>query len=424
MKGFTEKSGLLHADNVPLTTLANEYGTPLYVYSAGKIRENIKNLQNALAKALPAERQPLIAFACKANSNLAVLRLMQTMGLGCDVVSGGEMTRALRAGIAPDNIVYSGVGKSDEEIGAAIRQNIRQINVESQAELERIAALAKEQNKKARITFRLNPDVAAQTHNKISTGRREDKFGMFADEIGELYGWAAAHEHLDIQGLHMHIGSQLTAMAPFRQAYEKLAAFAAHLKSRNLPVKTLDLGGGLGITYKDEPAPDLDAYAALIRDIIAPLETGIILEPGRFLVGDAGLLLSRVSYIKEHEDRRYIILDAGMNDLIRPALYDAYHAVRPVAQRENAPPVTYDIAGPVCETGDTFIKNQSLPTLQKGDLIALMSAGAYGFVMASNYNTRPLPAEILVDGDRYAIITRRQTIDDILEREDVPDWLG
>ena len=266
-------------------------------------------------------------------------------------------------------------------------------------------------------------DVAANTHDKISTGRRGDKFGLFRDEIEELYPWAAAHEHLAPQGLHMHIGSQLTDMGPFRQAYEKLADFAAALQAKDMPLHTLDLGGGLGIVYKDETPPDLDAYAAIIRDVIAPLGTDIILEPGRFLTGDAGLLLSRVSYIKEHEDRRYIILDAGMNDLIRPALYEAYHAVRPVEKAGDAV-MTYDIAGPVCETGDTFLKNTALPSMTQGDLIALMCTGAYGFVMASNYNTRPLPAEILVDGDRYAVIRQRQTIQDILEKETVPDWMA
>lgn len=422
MTGFQEKDGVLHADNVALPDLTEAYGTPLYVYSAGRIKENVNRLQEALLSALPADRQPLIAFACKANSNLAVLKMLSGLGLGCDVVSGGEMTRALRAGIAADKIVYSGVGKSDEEIAAALVNNIQQINVESGAELERIAGIAQKLRKQARITFRFNPEVEAGTHDKISTGRRADKFGLFREEIEELYPWAAAHENLAPQGLHIHIGSQLTAMEPYRLAYEKLAVFADELKSKGLPVDMLDLGGGLGIVYRDETPPDVASFAKMIAEIIAPLGTRMILEPGRFITGDAGLLLSRVSYIKQREDRSYIILDAGMNDLMRPALYDAYHPIRPVTARAGALR-RYDIAGPVCETGDTFIRNHEMPPIEKDDLVAIMCAGAYGYVMASNYNTRPLPAEVLADGDKHAIIGRRQTIQDILEKEHIPDWL-
>lgn len=422
MIGFHEKDGVLHADGVPLPALAEQYGTPLYVYSAGVMRHNVQRLRDALAQALPADRQPMIAFACKANSNLAVLGLLGRMGLGCDVVSGGEMFRALRAGIAADKIVYSGVGKSDGEIAAALDHSIHQINVESKAELERIAALAQARNIVARITFRFNPDVAAKTHDKISTGRSDHKFGISRAEIEELYPWAAVHPHLEPRGLHMHIGSQLTEMEPFRLAYEKLADFTSFLKSKGLPVPTLDLGGGLGIVYGGEEPPDLHAYAGIIRDVILPLGTEIILEPGRFIVGDAGLLLTKVSYIKESRTRRFIILDAGMNDLIRPALYGAHHPVRLVQSRKVAAS-RYDIVGPVCETGDTFMKDVELPGAEKDDLIALMAAGAYGFVMASNYNTRPLPAEVLVDGDNHAIVRQRQNLQDILEMDQIPGWL-
>ncbi len=425
MTGFSEKDGIMHVDNVALPELAETHGTPLYVYSAGRMRENVERLRSALQIALPDDRQPLIAFACKANSNLAVLRLFQKLGLGCDVVSGGELTRALTAGIAADKIVYSGVGKSDEELRAAIKAEILQINVESREELERIAALAAEAGKAPRVAFRLNPDVAADTHHKISTGRSEDKFGMPRSEIETLYQWAFDHPNLQPYGLQVHIGSQLLKTAPFEKAFEKLADLAKCLQASGLPVENLDLGGGLGIIYKDEQPPDLDTYAAAIRDIILPLGTKITLEPGRFLVGDAGLLLTRVSYIKQGAGRRYIVLDAGMNDLMRPALYDAFHAVRAVQNREmeGAKLVKYDIVGPVCETGDTFLKDFSLPETHKGDLLAIMSAGAYGFVMASNYNTRPFPAEILVDGDQNAIIRQRQSVQDILEQEQIPEWL-
>ena len=423
MTGFQRKNGVLYADNVPLPELAAAYGTPSYVYSAGKMRENINALRGALEQALPQDRQPLIAFACKANSNLAVLKLLQSHGLGCDVVSGGELQRAIAAGIAPDKIVYSGVGKSDEELLAALNADILQINVESREELERLAALAETEGKIARIAFRLNPDVDADTHHKISTGRSEDKFGMPRAEIEVLYQWAADHPHLQPQGLQVHIGSQISRMAPFRQAYERLADLAKFIQDKGLPLEQLDLGGGLGIIYKDEQAPDLEAYAGIIRDVILPRGTKIILEPGRFIVGDAGLLLTKASYIKTGETRRYIILDAGMNDLMRPALYDAYHPALPVAEREGASIVTYDIVGPVCETGDTFAKDLPLPETHKGDLFALMAAGAYGFVMASNYNTRPLPPEILVDGDKHAIIRQKQSVHDILEKEQIPGWL-
>jgi len=423
VNGFHERNGVLHADDVALPELADRYATPLYVYSASVVRHNVQRLRDALAQELPAARQPLIAFACKANSNLAVLSLLGKMGLGCDVVSGGEMTRALRAGIPAEKIVYSGVGKSDEEIAGALDEQILQINVESKAELERIAAIAKEKNVQARITFRLNPDVAAKTHDKISTGRSEDKFGISRAAIEELYPWAAAHSHLAVQGLHMHIGSQLTDMEPFRLAYERLADFAAALKAKGLPVPLLDLGGGLGIVYGDEQPPDLRAYAKIIREVILPLDTKIILEPGRFIVGDAGLLLAKVSYIKESGSKRFIILDAGMNDLIRPALYGARHTVRPVKAGKQ-PAQDYDVVGPVCETGDTFLKDLRLPAVHKDDLIALMNAGAYGFVMASNYNTRPLPAEVMVDGGSHAIIRQRQSVQDILEEDRIPGWLS
>ncbi len=424
MAGFHDIDGALHADAVPLSVLAERYGTPAYIYSAGRIRNNVERLQAALRKALPEDRQPLIAYACKANSNIAVLKLLQTMGLGCDVVSGGEILRALKAGIAANKIVYSGVGKSDAEIAEALQNGILQINVESRAELERIAAIARDQGKPAPVALRYNPEVEAGAHDKISTGRRQDKFGLLREEVEELYEWAAKHPDLSPQGLQIHIGSQLTDVAPYRASFEKLAALAETLKGRGFPVERLDLGGGLGIVYQDETPPDLDAYASLIRDMILPLQTRIVLEPGRFIAGDAGLLLTRISYIKEHEDRRYIILDAGMNDLIRPALYDAHHPIRHVSDKGNTvPALRYDIVGPVCETGDTFMKDAELPRAEKDELIALMGAGAYGFVMASNYNTRPLPPEILVDGDKHTIIRQRQSFQDILEKEYIPDWL-
>lgn len=423
MNGFTARNGILHAEDVPLPDLAAAYGTPLYIYSAGRIRHNVTRLRGALAGALPPDRMPLIAYACKANGNLAVLALLAGMGLGCDTVSGGEIARALRAGIPAPQIVYSGVGKSAAEIASALESGIGQFNVESAAELERIAAIAQTMNRKAPVAFRMNPDIAAGAHDKISTGRSGDKFGLPRAEIMDLYKQAAAHPHLVPRGLHMHIGSQILTVEPFRKAYEKMAAFARDIRAQNLTLHVLDLGGGFGIVYEKETPLPLESWAAAIRDIILPLETDIVLEPGRFIVGDAGLLLTSAGYIKESGGKRFVVLDAGMNDLMRPSLYGARHPLLPVRQTGEAPQPC-DLVGPVCETGDTFAKDEMLPPLREGDLAALTGAGAYGFSMASTYNTRPLPAEILVDGARHALIRRRGTVEDILKEERIPDWMA
>ncbi len=423
MTGFSEINGLLHAEDVSLADIAARYQTPCYVYSAGHIRTRIAALQSAFKKALPAASQPLIAFACKANSNIALLHLMGQLGLGTDIVSGGELARSLQAGIPPNRIVFSGVGKTDEEILSALKQGILQINVESKPELERLAQLAQKAGKKAPVALRLNPDVDAKTHAKITTGKDENKFGIPPDEILSLYRWGADQPALHMRGLSMHIGSQLTELEPFRRAFEKMAALVNELRAENLSVTALDLGGGIGVVYRDESNADLDGYAALVRDIIHPLKTEIILEPGRLLVAEAGVLLTRVLYVKEGKKRRYLILDAGMNDLMRPALYESYHAVRPVDMRAARNRTTYDIVGPVCETGDTFGKDRELPEMKAGELAAIMLSGAYGFSMASHYNARIPPAEILVDGARHALIRQRDNLNDILKKEFIPDWL-
>lgn len=423
--GFTDREGSLHADAVPLAELAEKHGTPLYVYSASAMRGKTAQLQRAFAAALPANRQPLITFACKANSNVAVLRLLAGQGLGADIVSGGEMARALKAGIAPGKIVFSGVGKSDADILAALEHGILQINVESEAELARIAALAAKARKTAPVAFRFNPDVEAGTHAKITTGKGENKFGMPRATVERLYRAFAGHEWVKPRGLSMHIGSQLTTLEPFRLAFEKMADLARSLMADGLPLGTLDIGGGLGVVYRQDTQtpPDLDGYAALVRDIIAPLGTQIILEPGRLLVAEAGVLVSRVLYVKKGEGRDYLILDAGMNDLMRPALYDSWHTIRPVEQTDGRAMHTYDIVGPVCETGDTFAKDRAMPEMKEGELAVLMTGGAYGFVMASQYNTRPLPAEVLADGTRSAVIRARETLEEIIAKDIVPDWM-
>jgi diaminopimelate decarboxylase len=421
--GFTDIDGALHADDIPLHDIAAQYATPAYVYSASKIRDTVTRLQKALAQALPADRQPLIAFACKANGNIAVIKLMASLGLGADIVSGGEMARALKAGVAPQKIIFSGVGKTDEEIIAALGKGILQINAESRPELERIAALAQKAGKVAPVSLRFNPDVDAGTHAKITTGKTENKFGMPRAEIVSLYEWASQQKSLRPRGFSVHIGSQLTLIEPFRQAFEKLADLARFVRQQGWPLESLDIGGGIGVTYNNETPADLAAYAQIVRDVIEPLGVQIILEPGRLLVAEAGLLLSKVLYVKEGEGRKYLILDAGMNDLIRPALYEAYHPIRPVDVAGDRPKFDYDVVGPICETGDTFAKNRNLPEMKAGDLAVLMVSGAYGFVMASNYNTKPLPPEILVDGQRHAAIRQRQSIQDILEKETIPGWL-
>ncbi len=417
MTGFIEKDGALYAESVSLEDIAEQCGTPAYVYSAAAIRNSVSCLQSAFIRKLPSASQPLIAFACKANSNMAVLKLMGSLGLGADVVSGGEMERALRAGIAPDRIVYSGVGKSEGEIIRALQAGILQLNVESAPELERIGRIAQTLNKTVSIALRFNPDVEAGTHAKITTGKEDNKFGLLREEVETLYLYAHQHPHLKPVGLSLHIGSQLTNLEPFREAFGRMAALAKDLRAAGLPLESLDLGGGLGIVYRNEQSPCLDTYAEIVRDIIHPLDVKIILEPGRLLVGEAGLLLTSVEYVKQTKHRRYVILNAGMGDLMRPALYDAWHPIRAVKHKPGNAVSPCDIVGPVCETGDTFALARPLPEVEEGDLVAIMAAGAYGFVMASNYNTRPFPPEILVDGAKMTIIRPRQSVDDILEAE-------
>ncbi len=422
MTGFTDKNGALYADNLPLSTLAAQYRTPAYVYSASQIRKNVSALQDAFREMLPESAQPLIAFACKANSNIAVLKLLQTLGLGADIVSGGELQRAQTAGIPASKTVFSGVGKSEEEITCALQSGILQLNIESEPEMAHIAVIAEKLGIKARIAFRLNPDEDAKTHAKITTGTKENKFGMPREELETLYRRAAEHPWLEPVGLSLHIGSQLTDMAPFEAAFKKLAALAQHFKDEGLPLKTLDIGGGLGVVYNQEQAPCLKSYAILVRDILHPLNTQIIMEPGRMITGNAGVLLTQVRYVKETLDKAFVIVDSGMNDLARPAMYDAFHPIRLVESTED-PAKTYDIVGPICETGDTFAKARPLPPTKAGDFLAIMVSGAYGYVMASNYNTRPLPIEILVDGDKHAIIHERQTVEELIAQEAIPDWL-
>lgn len=414
------KNKKLHIEDVALETLADKYGTPLYCYSAAQITHNFNAYRDAFLKVAAADAFT-ICYATKANSNIAVLKLLGSLGAGADIVSGGEMARALAAGIPASKIVFSGVGKSEEELRAAIGKGIFQINVESEEELAQISAIAQKMKKKVAVSIRVNPDVDAKTHAKITTGKKENKFGVDIDRAPALYKKALKMKGIEAVGVAVHIGSQLTSLTPFKRAYERVAELVLKLRKQGNNITRVDLGGGIGITYKDEVPPDLNFYALMVRDIIMPLNVHVVMEPGRSIVGNAGVLLSRVRGVKKGASKKFLILDAAMNDLMRPALYDAYHAIWPA--RQAAAKDMYDVVGPVCETGDTFHINEKLPTLKSGDVVALMTSGAYGAVMSSNYNTRPLAAEVLVSGKKSALIRKPQTVQDLLKMDQIPEWL-
>ncbi|HEX2580425.1 MAG TPA: diaminopimelate decarboxylase [Dongiaceae bacterium] len=413
---FSYRDGELHAEGVPLSTVAREFQTPCYVYAQASIQARYRAYQAALAG-----RPALICYAVKANSNQAILRLLAKEGAGADVVSGGELRRALQAGFAAQRIVFSGVGKSADEIRLALEAGILQINVESASEFRLIQDLARTMGRVAPVAFRINPDVDAQTHAKISTGRAENKFGMDAAEAAGLYRMAMDDEHLAPQGLAVHIGSQISSLAPYREAWLFLKKWADRLRAQGLPVARLDAGGGLAISYRETETPGIPEYAALLADVLA--EETVIIEPGRSLVGHAGILLTRVLVLKKSRRKNFAIVDASMSDLLRPALYDAYHDIVPVQRKAGADQRPYDIVGPVCESSDCFASDRTLPVLAEGDLLAIRDVGAYGAVMASEYNTRPLTEEILISGSRAFPIRRRPPLDSIIARDRLPDWL-
>ncbi|WP_299361783.1 diaminopimelate decarboxylase [uncultured Paracoccus sp.] len=421
MDHFTYAGGRLHAEDVPLDRIAAEVGTPVYVYSAATLTRHYLQFRKALDWT-----DHLICFAVKANSNLAVLKLLGDLGAGMDVVSGGEYARARAAGVPGDRIVFSGVGKTADEMRRAIAGGIRQFNVESEPELALLSQVAVAMGATVPIAIRVNPDVDARTHAKIATGKSENKFGIPIAGAPGVYARAAALPGLRVVGIDMHIGSQLTDLDPYRQAYAKMADLCRLLRDQGHAIIRLDMGGGLGIPYRrDNAAPPLPIeYGQVIRDTVGDLGCEIEIEPGRNIVGNAGVLLTSVVYLKRGEGRDFLILDAAMNDLIRPAMYDSHHEIVPVAE----PPVgaevaPVDVVGPVCETGDTFARGVELPALDSGDLVAFRSAGAYGAVMASEYNSRPLVPEVLVAGDRYAVIRPRPSIEEMLARDVVPPWL-
>ena len=419
MDFFELKDGRMHAEGVPLERIAAEVGTPVYVYSAGTLRRHAQVFREALA-ALDA---PLIAFAVKANPNVAVLKLLGQEGFGADVVSEGEMRRALAAGIPPGRIVFSGVGKTDGEMRAALEAGILQLNVESEGELRRLSAVAAEMGRTAEIAIRVNPDVDAGTLAKISTGKAENKFGVPLDRVEALYAEAATLPGIRPVGVAAHIGSQLFDLAPLEAAYTKLGALVARLRAAGQTVTRVDLGGGLGIPYDPKlPLPPSPAdYGAMVARVTRGWDVRLMFEPGRLIAGNAGVLLSRVVTVKTGATRSFVVLDAAMNDLIRPTLYGVYHDIRAVVPRAGEMEAT--IVGPVCETGDMFAEGRTISPVAEGDLICLMTAGAYGATMASTYNSRPLLPEVLVDGETYAIIRARQTIEELVGADLVPSWL-
>ncbi len=422
MDHFLYRDGALHAEDVAIADIARTVGTPFYVYSAATLTRHFRLFDEALSWA-PSH---LVCFAMKSLSNQAVLKLLGDLGAGMDVVSGGEYARARAAGVPGERIVFSGVGKTRTEMRAALEGGIRQFNLESEPEMEALNEVALSLGTVAPVTVRVNPDVDARTHEKIATGRKGDKFGIPIARASEVYARIAALPGLKAIGIDVHIGSQLTQLEPFEQAYLKVADLTARLRAEGHEITRLDLGGGLGIPYtRSNEAPPLPVeYGQLVERTLGHLGCEIEIEPGRLISGNAGLMVSQVIYVKEGEGTRFLILDGAMNDLVRPAMYGAWHDIIPVA--EAAPGVEqqlYDIVGPVCESGDTFAKGRALPPMASGDLVAFRSAGAYGAVMSSEYNTRPLIPEVLVQGDHFAVIRARPTFDEIIARDTIPEWL-
>nr|WP_255553452.1 diaminopimelate decarboxylase [Maritimibacter sp. DP1N21-5] len=418
---FLYKDGVLHAEDVSIPDIARVVGTPFYLYSAATLRRHFEVFDQALSG-----MDHLVCYAMKANSNLAVIKLLSDMGAGMDVVSGGEYRRAIAAGVPGDRIVFSGVGKTREEMRLALTHGIRQFNLESEPEMRALSQVASELGVEAPVTVRVNPDVDAKTHAKIATGKSENKFGIPIARAREVYAEIAALPGLRAVGIDVHIGSQLTDLAPFRAAFEKVAALTEVLRADGHEIIRLDLGGGLGIPYErsNEVPPLPSDYGQVIRETVGHLGCEVEIEPGRLIAGNAGLMVASVIYLKHGEGRDFLILDAAMNDLVRPSMYDAHHDIVPVIEADvGVDQVPHDIVGPVCETGDTFAKARNLPPLKDGDLVAFRSAGAYGAVMASEYNSRPLIPEVLVDGDHFAVIRRRPTFDEMLARDEIPEWL-
>jgi diaminopimelate decarboxylase len=421
MDHFLYKNGVLHAEDVAIPDIVASVGAPFYVYSKATLTRHFQLFDDALAG-----MDHLVCYAMKAASNQAILQTLAKLGAGMDVVSGGEYARARAAGVPGERIVFSGVGKTRDEMRLALTGGIRQFNVESEPEMAVLSAVATELGVAAPITIRVNPDVDAKTHAKIATGKSENKFGIPISRAREVYAQAAALPGIDVIGIDVHIGSQLTQLEPFELAYQKVAELTETLRADGHNIRRLDLGGGLGIPYtRSNEAPPLPTdYGAMVKSVLGHLNCEIEIEPGRLIAGNAGILVSQVIYVKEGEDRKFLILDAAMNDLIRPAMYDAHHDIEPVIEPQaGADRATYDVVGPVCESGDTFAKGREMAQMNAGDLVAFRSAGAYGSVMSSEYNTRPLIPEVMVNGSEFSVIRSRPSFDEIINRDTIPEWL-
>jgi diaminopimelate decarboxylase len=415
---FTYIDGQLSAEDVPLKALAEAYGTPFYCYSTATLVRHYTVFADALA-GLDTQ----IHYAVKANANIAVLSTLASLGAGADIVSLGELKLTLAAGIPASKTVFSGVGKTADEMRGALEAGIHQLNVESLEELAVLSEVASGMGVIAPVAIRVNPDVDAKTHKKITTGLSENKFGIAWAQAEDVFDKARSMPGIDVVGVAVHIGSQLTDLAPYRAAYTKVRDLVARLRTQGFDIRVVDLGGGLGIPYEAENPPSPAEYGAMVKEVMGDIGCSLAFEPGRMIVGNAGVLVTRVVYVKKGLDRTFLILDAAMNDLIRPAMYDAYHAVVAVDEPKSDVRAPVDIVGPVCESGDTFARQRDMPALQAGDLVAFRSAGAYGAVMSSTYNGRDLVPEILVNGAAYAVVAERYTIDDMIKRQRIPDWL-
>jgi len=420
MHHFAYRDGVLHAEAVNLDTLAAAVGTPFYCYSTATLERHYQVFAGAFA-----DVEALVCYAMKANSNQAIVRALAKLGAGADVVSGGELKRARLAGIPADKIMFSGIGKTAAELALAVDEGILCVNIESEQELELLSSIAASKGRTANISVRVNPDIDAKTHHKIATGKAENKFGIPLSRAREIYSRAAKLKGVKVAGVDMHIGSQITELDPFGNAFALLAEFVGTLRSDGHTISHVDLGGGLGIPYRDdnEPPPHPEAYAAVVKRATRGLNCRLIFEPGRLLVGNAGILLTRVLFVKHGEAKNFVVVDAAMNDLVRPTLYDAYHEIWPVVQRASARRIRADVVGPVCESGDFLAINRDMVEPATGALLAVMSAGAYGAVQAGTYNTRPLVPEVLVKGAEWALIRPRLEVDQLIALDLVPDWL-
>jgi len=419
---FNYRDGVLYAEDVPVPAIAREVGTPFYCYSSATLTRHYNVFAGAFS-----DIDAMVCYAMKANSNQAVLATLASLGSGVDVVSEGELQRALAAGIPAPRIMFSGVGKTAREMDAALGAGIHCFNIESEPELEMLNQRALASGKVAPISFRINPDVDARTHAKISTGKKEDKFGISWQRAPSVYRHAAALKGVRVTGIDMHIGSQIIDLQPFDDALRLMVDLVGTLRAEGHSIDHFDIGGGLGVPYRDDnaPPPDPDAYSRLVKSHLRDLGCKVILEPGRLIVANAGVLVSEVIYVKDGGEKTFLIVDAAMNDLIRPTLYDAWHEIRPVIlSAASAPRMRADIVGPVCESGDYLAKDREMPALKAGDLIAVGSAGAYGAVQAGTYNTRPLVPEVLVHGDRFHVVRKRPSIADMIALDSVPDWIG